>query len=59
MSTNLPETDPKGDGVIQAYNAGAFDIGGCAGLLVAITFGFFLIGYLGLKRSTDPRFRIV
>lgn len=53
------EADGQGDNVIQAYNAGTFSIGENAGFLVALTMVYFMLGYLALKYSTGPRFRII
>ena len=45
--------------MIQAYNAGTFSIGEDAGFLAGITVIYFVLGWLALKWSTGPRFRII
>lgn len=49
----------NGDAVIQAYNAGTFSIAQDVGFLVALTMVYFVLGYLALRYSTGPRFRII
>ena len=49
----------QGDSVLHAYNVGSFGIGVDAALLLALTFAFGLLGYIGLNISTRPKLRLV
>jgi hypothetical protein len=46
-----------GQQVLEQYHLQTFNIGECAGFLVAIAFAFSFIGYLGLRITAHPRFR--
>lgn len=46
-----------GEQVLQQYNLQTFNIGECAGFLVAIAFVLTIVGFVGLRVTAHPKFR--